>query len=179
MDIIMRKVIQIDEQVQAAKSKEGKYLTFAFFEKGNGSELKVVGWTQLWAWQGKPDNIIGIIKPWGYGIPVVIPVKKIRYPRGTDTTGMSETTCIVIFEYSKPYKYYLAITAESIAHVMNIAEKDAATTVITETMISNEHNGNQFEYRITAANKSGKIKSSNREITVIKNMMEHWDPNVP
>jgi len=171
----MRKVIQIDEQVQAAKSKEGRYLTFAFFEKGNGSELKVVGWTQPRIWEGKPDTIIGLIKPWGHGIPV----KKINYPRGTDITGMPETTCIVIFEYHKPYKYYLAITAESIAHVMNIAEKDATATVITETMISNGHHDNQFEYRISTAGKSGKIKSGNRKITVIKTMMEHWYPKAP
>ncbi len=110
-------VMQIDSQVQAAKSKEGKYLAFAFFEKDCGLELEVIGWTQFQAQPNKPDYIKGAVHPWGSEIPVI----DLGVLYGKDATEMTDTACIVIFEHTEQYKYYFAMVVEELSNVINIA----------------------------------------------------------
>lgn len=113
--------MEISEKVQVGRSKEGKYLTFAFFEKDHGMELELVGWTQLSAQRAQLDNhrcVKGIITPWGGGIPVV----DLKFLHGGGLTKMTDTSCIVIFEYSQPYKHYFGIVVEELSNVFNIAE---------------------------------------------------------
>ncbi len=93
-------VTQIDREMQAAKSREGKYLTFAFLEKGSNKkwELEVAGWTELEAKWDKSGKMTGTVQLWGREIPVK--------GRGTspcrDAFEMTSTACIVVFERSKP-----------------------------------------------------------------------------
>ena len=155
-----REVVQIDEQMQAAKSKEGKYLTFAFRRTVHGLKLEVAGWTQLRVPPDIPDSTMGIVNLWGYNIPV----KKVKFPHGDCDTELTETTCIVIFEYSKTYKYYLGIMAATIASVLNIAEKNAANTKIYETTIVDQSNNKRVEYDIVSADKSGRHEPSKTEM---------------
>lgn len=113
--------MEIDERVQAAKSKEGKYLTFAFFEKDRGMKLEFVGWMQLSAQRAQPEKhrcVKGIITPWGGGIPVI----DLKFLHGRGLIKMTDTSCIVIFEYSEPYKHYFGIVVEELSNVFNIAE---------------------------------------------------------
>lgn len=138
--------VQIDEQVQAAKSKEGKYLTFAFLEKGPDKklELEVVGWTQLEVQSNKTGNIKAVVHLWGYEVPVGSP----KTLAGTDTGEMTDTTCIIIFEYSEPSKRYLGMVVDAISNVMNIAEKDPEISAIVETEIVDEFGYEQVRYNI-------------------------------
>lgn len=109
---------QIDRQVQRAKSREGKYLAFAFLENDRGMELEFVGWTKLEPRPIKPDYIRGIVNPWGCEIPVID--LGILYGKGT--TEISCTACIVIFEHSDLYKYYFGLIVEELSNVINIAD---------------------------------------------------------
>lgn len=111
-------VLQIGRQLQVARNKEGKYLTFAFFDKVHGMELEVVGWTRLRPLPHKHDCIKGIVNPWGCEIPVI----DLRVLYGTGRTAMTSTTCIVIFEHYESYKYYFGMVVEEISNVANIAE---------------------------------------------------------
>lgn len=115
---MIQAVMQIDRQIQAAKSREGKYLGFAFLEEDDGMELEVLSWTKLTPQPNKPDYIRGVVNPWGCEIPVI----DLRTLYGKGTTELTETTCIVIFEHSEPYKYYFGIVVEELSNVINIAD---------------------------------------------------------
>jgi len=109
---------QIDGQIQAAKSREGKYLGFAFLEKDDGMKLEFVGWTKLTPQPDKPDYIRGVVNPWGCEIPVI----DLRILYGKGTTELTETTCIVVFEHFEQYKYNFGIVVEELSNVINIAD---------------------------------------------------------
>lgn len=135
--------VQIDEQVQAARSKEGKYLTFAFLDKGRNKklQLEVVGWTQLEVRSDKSEHVKGIVNLWGHEILVIHP----KTSSGRDTAEMTDTTCIIIFEFSERY---LGMAVPTISRVMNIAGKDPETVAIIETKIVDELGSEQVQYSI-------------------------------
>ena len=135
--------VQIDEQVQAARSKEGKYLAFVFPEKGRNKklQLEVVGWTKFEVWLDKSENVKGIINLWGHEIFLVHP----KTLSGRDTAEIADTTCIIIFEFSERY---LGMVVPTISRVMNIAGKDPETVAIIETKIVDELGSEQVQYSI-------------------------------
>jgi len=116
---MIERATQMDGRLQAAGSKEGKYLTFTFFEKHHGMKLEVVGWTRLKLQPDKPGYIKGVVNPWGCEIPVVD--LGVLYGRGA--TEMTAGTCIVIFEHSEGYKYYFGMVVKELSNVMNIADR--------------------------------------------------------
>lgn len=132
-------VTQIDEQIQSSKSKQGKYLTFAFLENNHCLELEVVGWTQFQIPENKSENTRGVVHLWGHEIPVIQTVGLIN---------LTETTCIIIFEFYEPCRHYQAILVDAIANVMSIAEKDPATVTIVETQAADCLGGTQVQYNI-------------------------------
>ena len=111
-------VRQIDDQVKTAKSQEGEYLAFTFFEKNHGMELEVAGWTKLGPQPDKPDYIRGIVNPWGREIPVI----DLRILYGKGPTEMTYRTCIVIFENPNPYEYYFGMVVAELSNVINITD---------------------------------------------------------
>lgn len=111
-------VIEFDKWQQASKNKKGECLTFAFFEKGHGMELELVGWTHLYPEPDKPDYFKGVIEPWGSKIPVI----DLKILHGRGTTEITDRTCIVIFEHFEAYKYYFAMVVEDLSNVINIAD---------------------------------------------------------
>jgi len=135
--------VQIDEQVQAARSKEGKYLAFVFPEKGRNKklQLEVVGWAEFEVRSDKSENVKGIVNLWGHEILVTHP----KTLSGRDTAEMADTTCIIIFEFSERY---LGMVVPTISRVMNIAGKDPETVAIIETKIVDELGSEQVQYSI-------------------------------
>ncbi|MHC4314695.1 MAG: hypothetical protein ACYSW3_19775 [Planctomycetota bacterium] len=91
-------VSQIDGQVQTAKSKEGEYLTFTFFEKNDGMELEVAGWTKLRPLPDKPEYIRGDVNPW------------------------AATTCFVILQHPELHEDYFGMVVDELSNVINIAD---------------------------------------------------------
>jgi chemotaxis signal transduction protein len=110
--------LPIDGQIQTAKSKEGEYLAFTFFEKNHGMELEVAGWTKLRPLPGKPDYIMGDVNPWGFEIPVID--LKILYGKGP--TEMTATTCFVILKQPESQEYYFGMVVDELSNVINLAE---------------------------------------------------------
>jgi len=147
-------VTRITRSAQSAKSKEGKYLAFAFFERQGVLQLDVVGWT---AFELKPENsgILGTVHLWGHEIPV----KDIhRLLQDGEKSQITATTCILIFEYSEPHKEYLAILVEEISNVMVIAEKEPSSAIVSETITIDESGNKKFEYHLIATDKSDRQK---------------------
>jgi len=140
---MIRTAVQVDEQVQAARSKEGKYLTFAFPEKGRNKklQLEVVGWTQFEVRSDKSENVKGIVNLWGHEILVIHP----KTLSGRYTAEMADTTCIIIFEFSERY---VGMMVNAISNVMNIAGKDPETMAVIETKIVDELGSEQVQYNI-------------------------------
>jgi len=111
-------VLQIDGQVQTAKSKESEYIVFTFFEKNHGMELEFVGWTKLRPQPDKPDYIKGGVNPLSCEIPVID--LKILYGKGP--TEMTASSCIVILEHPGPRKCYFGVVVDELSKVINIAD---------------------------------------------------------
>ena len=132
-------VVQIDEQMQIAKSKESKYLTFIFLERDHGLELEVVGWTRFEPQINKAKDVREIVHLWGHGIPVI---------QVSDKARLTETMCIVVFEYREPFRHYFGITFDKVSNVINLAEKDPATVTIVETEATDCFGGRQVQYNI-------------------------------
>lgn len=141
---------QIDMEVQAAKSSEGKYLTFAFMEKGPDErfELEVVGWTKLEAKRDNSAGITGTIRLWGCEIPV----RGLEVLPGRDTAAMPSTACIVVFEFSKRWKRYSGIIVRAISNVMVIAEKDPEAVAVVETKIADATGSEELQFGIVTKN---------------------------
>ncbi|MHC4640229.1 MAG: chemotaxis protein CheW [Planctomycetota bacterium] len=124
-------VRQIDDQVKkTAKSQEGEYLAFTFFEKNHGMELEVAGWTKLGPQPDKPDYIRGIVNPWGCEIPVI----DLRILYGKGPTEMTSSTCIVIFENPNPCEYYFGMVVAELSNVINI--KDGTENKMSSLLLS-------------------------------------------
>ena len=147
-------VARITRSAQAAKRREGKYLTFAFFERDGAMQLDVVGWTTFQL-NGDNSGIVGTVHLWGHEIPV----KDHRLLQDGEKSQIADTTCIVVFEYSEPHKEYLAILVEEISNVMAIAEKDASTAIVSETVTTDESGNKEFEYHLIATDNSAREKS--------------------
>lgn len=145
-------VVQIDEQMQVAKSKNSKYLTFIFFERDHGLDLEVVGWTRFQEQTDVYGNVRGIVRLWEYEIPTML---------ASNSTCLTETSCIIIFEYSEPYRHYQGIVVDAFSNVMNIAEKDAASSAIIETEIEDQLGGKQIQYNIAGISKTANITVRN------------------
>ena len=137
-----QKVVRINEQLQATKSREGEYLAFAFLEKDNGMKFEIVGWAQL---HFRSDEPVMHLRE--HEVPVKDP-NGILKRNGTEE--IPETSCIVVFEYSKPYEHYLAILVEDITAVMTIAEKDPLTAIVSQTTSTEESGAENIEYHLIA-----------------------------
>jgi chemotaxis signal transduction protein len=111
-------VLQIDNQEQTAKRKEGEYLAFTFFEKSHGMELELAGWTKLGLQPDKPDYIRGVVNQWGCEIPVID--MGILYGKGP--TEMTPTTCIVILEQPEQREYYFGMVVAELSNIINITD---------------------------------------------------------
>lgn len=111
-------VLQIDNQEQTAKRKEGEYLAFTFFEKSHGMELELAGWTKLGPQPDKPDYIRGVVNPWGCEIPVI----DLRILYGKGPTEMTPTTCIVILEQPEQREYYFGMVVAELSKIINITD---------------------------------------------------------
>ena len=109
---------QIDNQEQTANSKEGEYLAFTFFEKNQGMELELAGWTKLGLLPDKPDYIRGTVNPWGREIPVI----DLRILSGEGPTEMTPTTCIVILEQPDQCEYYFGMVVAELSNVINLED---------------------------------------------------------
>ncbi len=141
-----RKTVQIDDKIQALKSTENKYLAFAFSrnKKQDFYDFNVVGWTEVGTPSKLSDHIIGVIHLWGYEIAI----KDVSKALSGRSTKFKNTSCIIIFEETKPKKSYRAMLVDGIPNVMTIAEKDAANTAVTETIIMDQRSVQKREYDI-------------------------------
>ncbi len=111
--------VQRNEQLPVAAGEEGKYLTFVFLEKDNApeSEPEIVGRTRLSPHCGGSGNVIGAVHLWGYEIPVIDPIAM----HSNGPTEITDRSCIIIFEYLRPSRHFLAIVVDGIENVMTIA----------------------------------------------------------
>lgn len=126
-------VSQGDGRVKTAKSEEGEYLTFTFFEKNDGMKLEVAGWTKLRPLPDKPEYIRGDVNPWGYEIPVID--LKVLYGKGP--TEMTSATCFVIFQHPELHEDYFGMVVDGLSNVINLA--DGTENKMSPLLLSARH----------------------------------------
>jgi chemotaxis signal transduction protein len=118
---MIQAMTQMDQLMETAQNSEREFFTFGFLANDSRIQLEFLGWQPFQLTPGKPDHLKGILHLLGREIPVIDP----KIVHGDDTTEMTEATCIVIFEYSRPYRHYQGIVAQTVEDVMNIASKVA------------------------------------------------------
>ncbi|MHC4362096.1 MAG: chemotaxis protein CheW [Planctomycetota bacterium] len=111
-------ILEREEEYYATESKNGRYLSFTFFEKNHGMELEVLGWTELTSRPDAPDYVRGVVNPWGCEIPVI----DLRILYGKGAAVPTDAMCIIIFEHTQSYEYYFAIVVEELSNVINIVD---------------------------------------------------------
>ena len=116
---------QIDEQVQEARGKDGKYLTFALGQEEFGLEIlkvrEIIGYIDVTAIPQTPDYVQGVINLRGQVIPVV----DLRAKFGMDTTERTEETCIIVVEIAQNDRNVsTGIVVDHVSEVLDIAEND-------------------------------------------------------
>ena len=164
-----RTAVQIDEQMQASKSKDGKFLTFVFSDhvRGKDTEFEVVGWTGISVPPNKPDIIHGVVHLFGEEIRI----SNYSCSPGYGGAEMPQTTCIVIFKRPPPYSNCRGMLFERIEDVMRITEQyneeSSLTGMVVEITHTDELRGKWLEYDIVTVNKPLKDKQSNPEMAVV------------
>lgn len=162
-----RKTVQIDDKIQALQSTKNKYLTFAFTKnhKQNVYDVNVVGWTKVGESPTISDRIIGVIHMWGYEIAI----KDVSKALGGRSTMFKNTSCIIIFEETKPKKGYWAMLVDGIPNVITIAERDIHSTAVTETIITDQQSAKKREYDIIDLSESGMQTTASGNLRVSMN----------
>ncbi len=162
-----RKTVQIDDKIQTLQSTKNKYLTFAFSrnQKQDFYDFNAVGWTEVERPPKLSDRIIGVIHLWGN----VISIKDISKALGGRSTKFNNTSCIIIFEETKPQKGYWAMLVDGIPNVITIAERDIHSTAVTETIITDHQSAQKREYDIIDLSKSAMQTSPSGNLQVSMN----------
>ena len=164
---MLRKTVRIDDKIQVLKSTENKYLTFVFskIHKQNVYDFNAVGWTEVETPPKLPDRIIGVIHLWGYEIAI----KDVSKALGGRSTKFKNTSCLIIFEETKPKKGYWAMLVDGIPNVITIAERDIHSTAVTETIITDQQSAQKREYDIIDLSESAMQTTASGNLQVSMN----------
>ncbi len=95
--------------------KQHKYLTFSFFNNGDGMELRRIGWMPLRSRTDKPYYMRDFMHLFGSEVPVVN--LKIFHEKNIRKT--INNACIVIFRQMASYACYFGIVVEKLSNVVN------------------------------------------------------------
>jgi purine-binding chemotaxis protein CheW len=110
---------------QGARSKEGKYLTFALGPEEYGLEIlkvrEIIGYLEVTAVPRTPDYVLGVINLRGQVIPVI----DLRTKFGMETAQRTDQTCIIVVEIAHgDQRVSTGIMVDRVSEVLDIAGAD-------------------------------------------------------
>lgn len=132
---------KMNDAMQKAGDKEGKYLTFALGGEGYGIGIlhvkEIIGMMPLTTIPQMPDYIKGVINLRGKIIPVV----DLRLKFGMEAMGYTERTCIIVVELTADAGQCLliGIVVDSVSEVLNIKAEEIEATPSFGTRLKTDY----------------------------------------
>ena len=110
---------------QTVPDKEGKYLTFALANEEYGLEIlkvrEIIGYIDVTAVPQTPHHVKGVINLRGQVIPVI----DLRAKFGMETTDVTEETCIIVVEITRPNRTFsTGIIVDRVQEVLDVPGQD-------------------------------------------------------
>ena len=119
----------LDQVVQRAAEREGKYLTFSLDQEEYGIGIlkvkEIIGMMRITPVPQTPEYVKGVINLRGKVIPVI----DLRLRFGMAAVSYTERTCIVVVEIdSSTGKLHIGIVVDAVSEVINIKGCDIEDT---------------------------------------------------
>lgn len=110
---------------KAMLEKEGKYLTFALAQEEYGLEIlkvrEIIGYIDVTAIPQTPHYVKGVVNLRGQVIPVI----DLRAKFGMETTDVTEETCIIVVEITRPdHTFSTGIIVDRVQEVLDVSGQD-------------------------------------------------------
>ena len=134
----------LDQVVQRAAEREGKYLTFSLDREEYGIGIlkvkEIIGMMRITPVPQTPEYVKGVINLRGKVIPVI----DLRLRFGMAAVSYTERTCIVVVEIdSSTGKLHIGIVVDSVSEVINIKDCDIEDTPAFGTALNTDiYSGN-------------------------------------
>ncbi|MDY6822679.1 MAG: chemotaxis protein CheW [Thermodesulfobacteriota bacterium] len=119
----------MNQVIQSAADKEGKYLTFQLAEEEYGIGImkikEIIGMMPITSVPRTPDFIKGVVNLRGK----VIPVTDLRLKLGMDEVEVTDRTCIIVTEIQgKTTSAQMGIVVDAVCEVLNVKAEEVADT---------------------------------------------------
>ncbi len=130
----------LDQVVQRAAEREGKYLTFSLDREEYGIGIlkvkEIIGMMRITPVPQTPEYVKGVINLRGKVIPVI----DLRLRFGMAAVSYTERTCIVVVEIdSSTGKLHIGIVVDSVSELNNIKGCDIEDTPAFGTALNTEY----------------------------------------
>jgi len=118
-------MLKSTDQLDAAVSKQGKYLTFSLSSEEYGLEIlkvrEIIGYMDITPVPRMPDYIKGVINLRGQVIPVI----DLRTKLGMQEHQITDQTCIIVVEAEREKNQFTAgIIVDHVQEVLDIAAEN-------------------------------------------------------
>lgn len=119
----------MNQAVQAAADKEGKYLTFQLADEEYGIGImkikEIIGMMPITSVPRTPDFIKGVVNLRGK----VIPVTDLRLKLGMDEVEVTDRTCIIVTEiHGESSSVQMGIIVDAVSEVLNVKAEEVEDT---------------------------------------------------
>jgi purine-binding chemotaxis protein CheW len=142
----------LNQAVQRAAEREGKYLTFSLDQEEYGISIlkvkEIIGMMRVTPVPQTPEHVKGVINLRGKVIPVI----DLRLRFGMSSIDYTDRTCIVVVETDWDRgKLHIGIVVDSVSEVLNIKGSDIEETPEFGTTLNTD-------YILGMAKTSGSLK---------------------
>jgi len=130
----------INQAVQDAEGREGKYLTFSLDDEEYGIGIlkikEIIGMMPITPVPQTPAYVKGVINLRGKVIPVV----DLRLKFGMDAMDYTERTCIIVVEIaSTPGTIQIGIVVDSVSEVLTIKGDEIEDTPTFDSTFNSDY----------------------------------------
>jgi purine-binding chemotaxis protein CheW len=128
---------KVNQAVQAADGREGKYLTFTLAGEAYGIGIlkirEIIGMMPITSVPQAPDFVKGVVNLRGKVIPVI----DLRLRFSMPTMAYSERTCIIVVQINiRDIPLNIGIVVDSVSEVLNITAGDIENTPTFGTQLN-------------------------------------------
>ena len=133
-------ISKVNQAVQAADGREGKYLTFTLAGEAYGIGIlkirEIIGMMPITSVPQAPDFVKGVINLRGKVIPVI----DLRLRFGMPAMDYTERTCIIVVQIDlSGAPLNIGIVVDSVSEVLNIAGGDIENAPTFGTQLNTDY----------------------------------------
>ncbi len=134
------RISKVNQAVQAADGREGKYLTFTLAGEEYGIGIlkirEIIGMMPITSVPQAPDFVKGVINLRGKVIPVI----DLRLRFGMPAMDYTERTCIIVVQIDlRDTPLNIGIVVDSVSEVLNISGNDIENAPMFGTQLNTNY----------------------------------------